>query len=464
MVGNTVKHYKVEEVLGKGGMGVVYRAQDLKLQRPVALKVLSSELTADPERRRRFLLEARTAGRLTHPSIAQVYEVDEQDGATFIAMELVEGKTVRQLIQDRELDLLGSIDVAIQVGEGLVKAHEAGIVHRDIKSENVILTKDGRVKILDFGLAKLLDPLEGETPDGDPSDMRTVAETQIGMVMGTVAYMSPEQARGVRVDHRSDIFSTGVMIYEMATGQLPFQGNSPLDTMHAIAFEETRPITALRQNLPADLQRIVTRCLRKRPDDRYPDVGKLVEDLSVLKKDTESGKVRALSAADRFRDKLYSLRDLTPADYAWYVAGAVALAFIIYLFFFSEAELGLIIVLGVFGLLCYRYAKNRPQKLLARFARKASVIPEVYLVFQQDAQVTVLADRATAPLYERVNSLIGTYNKKLFFGQRQSVSIRDQVSSEEIENVLRQPGVLYVRPDLLERRAGIQQPPVSGPQ
>ncbi len=228
MIGQTLKHYRIDAELGRGGMGVVYRAEDTRLRRPVALKVLSAELTADPDRRRRFLQEARSAARITHPAIAQIYDVDEEAGVTFIAMELVEGRTVRSMIGDRDLDLLSAIDIAIQVAGGLAKAHEAGIVHRDIKSDNVIMSGDGHAKILDFGLAKLLDPSAGQSEETtEISAMQTLAQTQMGVVMGTVAYMSPEQARGRATDHRTDIFSLGVMLYEMATGELPFKGANP---------------------------------------------------------------------------------------------------------------------------------------------------------------------------------------------------------------------------------------------
>ena len=275
MIGQTIKHYEVEELLGKGGMGVVYKARDTRLGRPVALKLLPPELTRDEDRKARFFQEARAASAVNHPAIAQIYDVDEGPEGLFIAMELVEGKTVKALIQGRELDVLGALEIAAQVASGLQKAHEAGIVHRDIKPENLVVTPDGHAKILDFGLAKLLEAPKDDAPDGI-SHMETLAKTQAGIVLGTLRYMSPEQARGQAVDHRSDIFSLGIVLYEMVTGQLPFSGASALDTLHAIAFEETRPMTALRPNLPPSLQRVVTRCLRKRAPDRYPDAKELV--------------------------------------------------------------------------------------------------------------------------------------------------------------------------------------------
>src|SRR5262245_26937140 len=238
LVGRTLGQYRVEGVLGQGGMGVVYRAQDLKLQRSVAVKMLPPELTADAERRKRFLLEARAAARISHSAIAQVYDVEEHEGVIFIAMELVEGSTVAALIASNELDLLGAIDIALEVAEGLAKAHEMGIVHRDIKPANIILTSDGHPKILDFGLAKLTDPTESTlTIPGGKIEMSTMTQTQVGMVKGTPAYMSPEQVKGAMIDARSDLFSLGVMLFEMATGEVPFRRPTPIETMHAVAFE-----------------------------------------------------------------------------------------------------------------------------------------------------------------------------------------------------------------------------------
>ena len=320
MIGKTLKHYEIEENLGRGGMGIVYRARDTRLGRPVALKFLPKEFTADPDRKRRFLQEARAACAVNHPAIAQVYDVDESEHGVFIAMEMVEGKTVRALLQGRELDLLGALEVAQQVGNGLAKAHEAGIVHRDIKPENIMVTPDGHAKVLDFGLAKLLDPTSGSagTPSGDElSHMETVARTQVGVVMGTLRYMSPEQARGQSVDHRSDLFSLGVVLYEMVTGQLPFSGNTPLDTLHAIAFEETRPVTAIRANLPPSLQRVITRCLRKRAQDRYGDAKELVGDLKTVQREVESGISAKIPLAERIQEKLRALRELSPSEWAW---------------------------------------------------------------------------------------------------------------------------------------------------
>jgi predicted Ser/Thr protein kinase len=452
MVGQNLKHYTVEAILGKGGMGTVYRARDTRLQRPVALKVLTPDLIADPDRKQRFLQEARAAAAITHPAIAQVYDVDEADGVTFIVMELVEGQTVRQLITAHDLDLLSALEVAIQVGEGLARAHETGIVHRDIKSENIMVTKDGHAKILDFGLAKL-NPLHNVPSNSGAeehmSQMATVAQTQAGMVVGTLAYMSPEQARGRSVDHRSDIFSLGVTLYEMATGQLPFSGQSPLDTMHAIAFEETRPITSLRQNLPPELHRIISRCLRKRPEDRYPDAKALVDDLKALKKDIDSGVTRAMPMGDRLREQFESFKNLKPATLAW-VAGGTIVLLILVLLFFSNKSLGFgpIVGLLVVGLLIYRHYRHRPQRMVKRFAARIGKFPEVKLITCQQKNILVVVDRMQAKIYVRVNSMLESMNKKLFFGDPMTVSVRDDVPQDELRRILQQPGILYVRDDV----------------
>src|SRR5512135_1999671 len=364
MIGQTIKHYQVEELLGKGGMGVVYKARDTHLGRPVALKVLPPEFTRDEDRKGRFKQEALAAARVVHPAIAQVYDVDEGPEGVFIAMELVEGKTVKSLIQGRELDLLGALEIAQQVGGGLQKAHEQGIVHRDIKPENIMVTPDGHAKILDFGLAKLLEPAAPEAPEGI-SRMETLAKTQAGFVLGTLRYMSPEQARGQAVDHRSDIFSLGVLLYEMVTGQLPFSGTTALDTLHAIAFEETRPVTALRPNLPASLQRVVTRCLRKRAQDRYPDAKELVADLKTVQHEVESGISSKAPLGLRLQEQWRSLRDRTLGE--WLLPAAVvvvALAVLVSLFFVRHADIGPgLWFTGLVGLFLWRRFRNRRLRL-----------------------------------------------------------------------------------------------------
>ncbi len=448
LVGQTLNQYRIEGVLGQGGMGVVYRAHDLKLQRPVALKLLLADLTSDQERRKRFLLEARAAARISHPAIAQVYDVDEHDGTIFIAMELVEGKTVRELIENREPDLLGAIDIALQVASGLAKAHSAGIVHRDIKPANVIQTPDGHVKILDFGLAKLLDPETSTiTSAGGVHDLSTLTHTQVGAVKGTPAYMSPEQVKGENVDARSDLFSLGVMLFEMTTGGVPFRRPTPMETMHAVAFDETPAMNSFRPNLPPDLQRIVSRCLKKRPEDRYPDARSLIEELRVLRRDTESGLVRPLSLKERIGDTFDRLTHLKLSGYAWLAGGILAVVSVIYLL---SANVGLLFPLLPFafiGLLIYRNIRNQPRQMLDLFVRKVAKVPEVRFIFFENGKITVGVDRAVAQLYGRINNQLNYCNRKLFFGQPMSVVIRHDLSADETRQLLAGAGVQYVRDD-----------------
>jgi predicted Ser/Thr protein kinase len=452
MIGTNLKHYRVDETLGKGGMGVVYRGFDTKLQRPVALKILPEEFTANEDRRRRFVQEARAAGAVTHPAIAQIYDVDDVDGVVFMAMELVAGRTVSDLVAARELDVLGAVEIAIQVAQGLAKAHEAGIVHRDIKSDNIMLTADGHAKILDFGLAKLLEPTVTDEKL-DPSERETVAltQTQAGMVLGTVAFMSPEQARAQPVDPRSDIFSLGVVVYHMAAGQLPFAGNSPIDTLHAIAYEETRPVTQIRANLPASLQRVISRCLRKRPADRWADAGELVEALKTVRHEIESGISTKVPLTERIRERLGSVRDLEPRQWAWVAIGAAALGAFIFLAL-TRWDLPLVIVLGFTGWLAYRIVANRPQRLLKKFTAKVRKVPGVRMVFCRKREVTVVVDQAVARTYVRVNALLDRMNGKWFPGERFTVKVRDDLEGEELRALLSASGVLFVREDLLDEK------------
>ncbi len=442
MLEKTLKHYEIKEMLGQGGMGVVYRAVDTRLGRPVALKVLKEDIAHDPDRKRRFLHEARSASAISHPAIAQVYEVDEADGVLYMALEFVEGQTVRQLIARRELDLLGAVEIAIQVTEGLSRAHEKGIVHRDIKADNIMVTPDGHVKILDFGLAKLLDP-QASSISGQ-SNIETMAQTQFGTVMGTVAYMSPEQARGKDIDRRSDLFSMGVVLYEMVTGELPFKGQSALDTMHAIAFEEVRPVTVVRRDLPADLQRILSRCLRKRAEDRYQNAEALEEDLKKLKEVLETGSQRTVTLQERFEAAREWLRFSIPFGLSGGLAALAVLALLGYLIL-SRFDIGFFFLLLLIGLPTYRFVRNRRQRMIQRFVSKVSKLPEVNIITARENLITVVVQNATASLYLRINSLTETLNKKIFYGEPLQVAIRDDLDAEAVQTMLREPGVRFVR-------------------
>jgi eukaryotic-like serine/threonine-protein kinase len=452
MIGQTLKQYVIEAKLGQGGMGVVYRARDTRLGRPVALKVLAQDVMGDRERRRRFIREAQSAAAVTHPAIAQIYDVDEVDGVIFIAMEFVEGRTVRQLIAAHELDLLKSIDVAIQIGGGLAKAHDAGIVHRDIKSDNVMMTSEGHAKLLDFGLAKLVStaPSDSETAADQPTRLAASAATTAGMVLGTIAYMSPEQARGQMVDQRSDIFSLGVMLYEMCTGQMPFEGASPIDTMHAIAFEEARPVTEIRPGLPPALQRVVSRCLRKRAEDRYQGVREFVDDLRRLRSDTESGTVRAVPLAERMKDGLESLRALGTGNPVWLIAVVVLVAVLILLLASQKGQLSSLIFFAIVGMFVYRRVRNRRTRLTQKTVARLKKMPEVRFVSLSQNTLTVVVDAAQSTLYPRIHEMVDSINQKLWIGDPLTSVVRDDVTLAELNKLLQQAGVLYVRKDVHE--------------
>ncbi len=457
MIGPTVKHYSIEGELGRGGMGVVYRARDERLQRPVALKFLPAEFTEDVERKRRFLQEARAACAVNHPAIAQVYDVDEGDEGVYIAMELIQGRTLRSLIAARELDLLGTLEVAIQVAGGLGRAHAAGIVHRDIKAENIMVTPEGHAKILDFGLAKLLEGGAGAAGAGEPgapslSERETALRTRMGVVVGTLQYMSPEQARGQSVDPRSDIFSLGVVLYEMVTGQPPFQGETALDTLHAIAYEETRPVTALRSNLPPSLQRVVARCLRKRREDRYPHADALVEDLKLVQREVESGVSHPYPLLSRMVDRLRELRTLRLREWLWPVVGtAVVVLVLVQLLSARKIQTGSLVFLSIAGLYAYRFVRNRPYRLMKGFASRVGRMKEVRYLFFDGRQATVVVDQAPAGTYVRLSALMDRVNAQLFFGDTFRLAIRDSVPDEELRLLMTSARTLHVRRDLLTR-------------
>ncbi len=274
-LGTRLGSYEILSPLGAGGMGEVYRARHVKLEREAAIKVLPSEFASDPERLRRFEHEARAASALNHPAIVTIYDIDEHEGTHYIAMELVDGITLTKRLADRPVDMKEALQLSTSIVEGLAQAHAAGIVHRDLKPENVMITRDGQVKILDFGLAK-------QIPAGvdAQSDLATISRmTQQGMVLGTVPYMSPEQAACRPVDHHSDQFSFGVVLYEMLCGRRPFQGQSVATVLSAILRDAPPPPRSLRPETPREVEEVVHRCLEKDPERRYPSTGDLSEAL-----------------------------------------------------------------------------------------------------------------------------------------------------------------------------------------
>ncbi|NIM10464.1 MAG: protein kinase [Candidatus Aminicenantes bacterium] len=316
MIGELFSHYTIIEKLGEGAMGVVYKAEDTKLGRFVALKFFPADLKADKEKKERFIREAMTASALDHANIYTVHEIGEaNDGRMFICMALYEGGTLAEKIKEGPLNMEEVIDVSLQVAQGMEKVHRKGIIHRDIKPQNLILTLDGVVKIVDFGLAKLVG-------QGDL--------TREGVTVGTVGYMSPEQARGDEVGQRTDIWSLGVVIYEMVTGQLPFNGEYAQAVIYSILNEEPEPITSLRSKIPLDLERIVNKCLSKECADRYQHLDELIVDLNRLKEKKNAAAVPSKRAA--------SIRTLQNRSLRFAVLGILA-AVIIFMsgyFFFDK--------------------------------------------------------------------------------------------------------------------------------
>jgi eukaryotic-like serine/threonine-protein kinase len=277
--GTRLGPYEVVARLGAGGMGEVYRAKDARLKRDVAVKVLPESLSTDPDRLRRFELEAETAGRLNHPNILAIYDIGVHDGAPYVVSELLEGETLRDRLSAGALTVRRSLEYARDLASGLAAAHEKGIVHRDLKPENVFVTSDGRVKILDFGLAKLTQP---EVAASGTTSLPTAAGTEPGVVLGTAGYMSPEQVRGAAVDHRSDIFSFGAILFEMLSGKRAFRGESAIETMSAILKEEPPEIAETGRSVPPGLERIVRHCLEKNPALRFQSARDLAFDVESL--------------------------------------------------------------------------------------------------------------------------------------------------------------------------------------
>jgi serine/threonine protein kinase len=308
MIGQTISHYKILSKLGEGGMGVVYKAEDLKLGRSVALKFLTSSIV-DDKTRQRFVHEARAASALEHPNICSIHEIDESpDGQMFIVMPCYEGESLAAKIERGPLKLDEAAEIAIQVASGLSKAHEKGIIHRDIKPGNIFMTSDGLAKIVDFGLAKLATQTK---------------LTRSGMTTGTVAYMSPEQARGEEVDHRTDIWSLGVALYEMVTGRLPFRGEHEPAVVYSIMNEEPEPVTGVRTGVPMELERIIRKCMAKSPGERYQHADEVVADMRRM------GKALAAPAPTRPQEFRTGLRPRRGRPWLWVAALAVVVVVVV---------------------------------------------------------------------------------------------------------------------------------------
>lgn len=314
MTGGSLLHYRIESQLGQGGMGVVYRALDTKLIRPVAIKVLPPEAVSDPARKHRFVQEARAASALNHPNIITIHDIGTAEGIDFIVMEYVAGKSLDRVIPRRGLPLSEALQYAIEIADALAGAHAAGIVHRDVKPSNIMVTDKGHVKVLDFGLAKLAGPR-----DGSESAATTTAppRTAVGAIIGTTAYMSPEQAEGKPLDARSDVFSFGVVLYEMVTGRRPFQGETTMATLNTILHTEPPPVSQAADDVPRELERLISSCLRKDRNRRLQHIDDIKIALEELKADADSGKLAA-PAGEQPRS--------TPGARRWLLAAGAVLA------------------------------------------------------------------------------------------------------------------------------------------
>jgi serine/threonine protein kinase/Tol biopolymer transport system component len=343
MVGQTLAHYSIIEKLGEGGMGAVYKARDTRLDRFVALKILPAERMADLDRRRRFIQEAKAASALNHPNIVTIYDIGEAESVHFIAMEYVEGRTLDGLIGKKGLPIAEALGLAVQIADGLGKAHGAGIIHRDLKPANIMVTGDGLVKILDFGLAKLVetaapgggegagagkDGLRQGGPPGATGATMTMPQTpatEEGLILGTVAYMSPEQASGKPVDARSDIFSFGSVLYEMLTGERAFDGETKASTLAAVIALDPKPPSAARGALPREVERVVMRCLRKDTQRRWQNMTDLKVALQDLKEESDSGTLMAAGVAPQLeaRSRRRTWLAASLAAFVVLIAGAI---------------------------------------------------------------------------------------------------------------------------------------------
>ncbi|HEU5237782.1 MAG TPA: serine/threonine-protein kinase, partial [Pyrinomonadaceae bacterium] len=370
--GTKLARYEIRSKLGAGGMGEVYLAQDTSLARKVALKILPAGVAANQERMRRFVQEAKSAAALNHPNVAHIYEIGEADGVNFIAMEFIEGRTLRELIHSRQTDLAKLLRYLQHVAEGLAKAHGAGIVHRDLKPDNIMITREGDAKILDFGLAKLIeatgqkpDREEGRKDDKTPSEIATAILQQHstpGVILGTVGYMSPEQAQGKtgEMDHRSDIFSFGCMLFEAVTGHKAFEGKDAIDTLNKIIREPVPPISDYRPEAPNHLQRIVRRCLAKDPEDRYQAIKDVAIELRELRRELAGSvgidtTVPPRSDASTLRSPgatATSTSAAQPSSSAEYIVSGIRHHKL------AAAIAVIVVVLGVIGLTAYLHARN----------------------------------------------------------------------------------------------------------
>ena len=423
MVGRSISHYEILEQLGKGGMGVVYCARDGRLDRLVALKILPAEQMADPHRRERFIREARAASALNHPNIITIYEIREAAGSHVIATEFVEGETLRHRLSRAPLTLSETLNIAMQVADALSAAHKAGIIHRDIKPENIMLRPDGYVKVLDFGLAKLSEQAAPAVAAEAPTIQ---VRTGSGIVIGTAGYMSPEQARGLGVDHRSDIFSLGAVIYEMLARRKPFEGDTPSDTLAAILKTEPPPLSRVAHGVPAELVRIVNKSLRKDREERYQVVKDLWLDLKALKQELEfqdkldrsvasDGDATAMMAPGEPTEALSGPRPTTERSAISHISESISVEIKRHKVGAALTLLAVLLIVGAGGFGIYKFF-NRADPMvhfwdvkLSRLTNSGNVIDAT---ISPDGKYIVyaLSDRSSQSLYIRQ---VSTANDKL---------------------------------------------------
>jgi serine/threonine-protein kinase len=413
--GTKLGRYEVRSKIGEGGMGEVYLAQDTKLDRKVALKILPADLAANQDRMRRFVQEAKAAAALNHPNIATIHEIGESDDVNFIAMEFIDGVTLREKIHQEQTELGKLLRFLQHAAEGLAKAHAAGIVHRDLKPDNIMVTRDGHAKVLDFGLAKLIETQTSSGLNADSSDVATAIIQQYstpGAILGTVGYMSPEQAQGMtrKIDQRSDIFSFGCILYEAATGHQPFEGKDTIDSLNKIIREQVRPISSLNPTAPADLQRIVRRCLAKDPDERFQSIKEVAIELRELRRQlegagvdttvppTRSGAATGATAEPtpleiaRLQTDIPSSSPLTRASSAEYIVSGI-----------KHRKLAVVVVLlvlaaGVAALVIYLRARTREVAIVS-----IAVMP--FINESGNADVEYLSDGMTETLIGSLSQL-----------------------------------------------------------